>query len=391
MNSKRYITNSKRYITPVIITISLYAALVSCTERAAQPNEPRLDSTAVQQVTLTPKQASSIGIETALPTMDTVNTVLKLQGTVDVPPQSIISLSFPLGGYLRSTSMQPGMHVRKGQVLAILEDMQFIQLQQDYLMAKEKRELNESEFQRQRELNASKASSDKVYQQARSDYESSKIMVSALEQKLAVIGINAAGLNPETISKEVRIYSPIDGYVAKVNVNIGKYTSPTDNLFELIDPRDIHLALTVFEGDLNKIAVGQQVTAYTNENPEQKYEAYVIIGNKTLTDERLAEIHCHFRKYHPELAPGMSMNGDVSIRSRNGLTVPEEAVVRWENKHYVFITKEPGKFEMVEVKVGMPDRGRQQVEGSAINERSRIVIRNAYALLMKMRNVEEGD
>jgi cobalt-zinc-cadmium efflux system membrane fusion protein len=171
-------------------------------------------------------------------------------------------------------------------------------------------------------------------------------------------------------------------------VNIGKYTSPTDNLFELIDPRDIHLALTVFEGDLNKIVVGQRVVAYTNANPEKKYEAHVIIGNKTLNEERLAEIHCHFVRYNEELVPGMFMNGEVAIRSFDALTVPEEAVVRWENRFYVFVEHGSAEFDMVEVTAGVVDHGRQQIAAPEVNAQTRVVTKNAYVLLMKMRNVD---
>jgi cobalt-zinc-cadmium efflux system membrane fusion protein len=363
--------------------------VMGCTNKEVQQESSPNDTIATNHVSLTAQQQERAGIEVGQPKYDTVSTILRLQGTIDVPPQSVVSLSFPLGGYLKSTGLLPGMHVRKGQVLATLEDMQFIQLQQDYLMAKEKLTVSEAEFLRQRELNSSKASSDKVFELARAEFASNKILVSALAQKLAVIGIKPDGLTAETLSKEVRLYSPIDGYVSKVNVSIGKYTSATDNLFELIDPRDIHLALTVFEGDLNKIAVGQRVIAYTNENPSKKYEARIIIGNKTLTSERLAEIHCHFAKYAPELAPGMFMNGEVFVQSRNALTVPEGAVVRWENKYYVFAALGSMEFEMIEVTPGVLDHGRQQIEAAGVTEHTRIVAKNAYALLMKMRNVDE--
>jgi len=372
------------------IAIALtFVALVRCGNNPPETNSSLLDTASAASVHLTARQAEHVGIETGHPNLDTVSSILRLQGTIDVPPQSIVSLSFPLGGYLKSTNLLPGMRVRKGQVLATLEDMQFIQLQQEYLLAKEKLSLSESEFIRQRALNSSKASSDKVFEQARAEFESNKILVSAYAQKLEVIGIDPKKLSAESLSKEVRLLSPIDGYVSSVNVSIGKYTAPTDNLFELIDPRDIHLALSVFEGDLDKIAVGQRVTAYTNSNTGKKYEARVIVGNKTLNSDRLAEIHCHFEKYSPELVPGMFMNGEVFVKAHDALTVPEEAVVRWENKYYVFIARNDADFDMVEVTPGVLEHGRQQITSKDVNQQSRVVIRNAYTLLMKMRNVDE--
>lgn len=374
-----------------IIIPAFLLTCLSCRTNNTPAVEEAYDSLTTNHVQLTSAQIQHVGIEVGQPRRDTVSTVLHLQGKIDVPPHSVVSLSFPLGGYLKSTSLMPGMHVRKGQVLATLEDMQFIQLQQDYLMAKTRLTLAEAEYSRQRDLNASKASSDKVYQQAKTTFESEQILVSALAQKLRLIDLNPDMISPETISKEAHLRSPIDGYVAKVNVNIGKYTAPTDNLFELIDPRDIHLALNVFEGDLIKIAVGQRVMAYTNTHPNKKYPAAIIIGNRTLNDDRMAEIHCHFDGTYPELAPGMFMNGEVAVQSHDALTVPEQAVVRWDNKYYVFVQREDREFEMTEVKTGDSNNGRTAIESAAITEQLHIVTRNAYALLMKMRNAEEED
>lgn len=350
----------------------------------------KVDSMASEHiVSFNSQQLKSVGVEVGTPKMEKISGILSLQGKIDVPPQSTVSLSFPLGGYLKSTAMLPGMRVRKGQVLAELEDMQFIQLQQDYLMAREKFSLAETEFSRQKDLNASKASSDKVFQQARAEMETQRILMNALAQKLEVIGINPARLKSDNISKSVSILSPINGFVSKVNVNVGKYTSPTDMLFELVDPRDIHLALHVFEKDLNALSIGQHVVAYSNGDPEKKFQAEIILISKNLDQDRMAEVHCHFEKYNPALVPGMYINGEVSVNNKEALTVPEEAVVRWENKFYVFTDQGSGQFEMTEVTPGVISQGKQQIEAKGMTGGTRLVVKNAYALLMKIKNTEK--
>jgi cobalt-zinc-cadmium efflux system membrane fusion protein len=342
-----------------------------------------------QLVTVSSAQQKSVGIEVGTPQLETISGVLALQGKIDVPPQSTISLSFPLGGYLKSTRMLPGMHVRKGEVLAELEDMQFIQLQQDFLTAKENLLLAETEFARQRDLNASKASSDKVYQQARAEMETQRILTSALSQKLEVIGIDPHKLKADKISKSVSIVSPINGYVSKVNVNVGKYTAPTDMLFELVNPSDIHLVLNVFEKDLGALSVGQRVNAFTNGDTGRKFPAEIILITKSVDQDRMAEVHCHFDKYSPSLVPGMFINGEVAVSNKKALTVPEDALVRWENKFYIFTEQGGGKFEMVNVKPGVINNGKQQIEGADIDDSTRLVVKNAYALLMKIKNTEK--
>jgi len=381
--------------TSILISIALWACL-SCNrpgreEQESGPVEKQPDTVSAagaRQVSFDPQQIRNVGIEVGNPVLKNVSGTLTLQGKIDVPPQSTISLSFPLGGYLKSTKMLPGMRVRKGQVLAELEDMQFIQLQQDYLTARAKFELAESEYVRQKDLNQSKAASDKVFQQAKAEVETQRILMNALARKLEVIGIAPNKLNPDNISKTVPILSPIDGFVSKVNVNVGKYTAPTDMLFELVDPKDIHLALNVFEKNLNELSVGQQVTAYANANPAKKFSAEIILIGKSLTNDRMAEVHCHFDRYNAALVPGMFMNGEVSVETRKALTVPEAAVVRWENKSFVFVERDSGNFEMVEIVPGAVREGIQQIGGPGVGTESRVVIRNAYSLLMKMKNTE---
>lgn len=374
----------KKYIA-LCLLVTLFAA---CGEQKVkeETEEKQQDTTLVK---LTPMQIKNAGIEIGSPVMGKVNGTLKLQGAIDVPPQSTVSVSFPLGGYLKSTDLLPGVHVRKGQVLGILEDMQFIQIQQDYLSAKERLQFAETEYRRQQELNASKATSDKVFQQAKAEMETQRILMRSLAQKLELIDINPNRLTSANISKSVHIVSPIDGFVSKVNVNIGKYTSPTDVLFELVNPKDIHLALDVFERDVNQLAIGQKVITFTTNDPDKKYEAEIILISKNLNEDRMASVHCHFEKFDASLLPGMFMNAEVEVANRTALTVPEDAVVRWQNKFYVFTATGADNFRMTPVTPGYHSGGQQQVEGEGINANTKLVTKNAYALLMKMKNSAE--
>ncbi|MEY3687535.1 MAG: hypothetical protein RIR84_376, partial [Bacteroidota bacterium] len=176
-----------------------------------------------------------------------MSAALDIQGKIDLPPQNIISVNFPLGGYLRSTKLIPGMRVQKGEVIAIMEDQAIVQLQQDYLSAKAKSSLASLEFERQRNLADANAGTSKNYQQAEAEFRMQQVLVKGLAEKLKLIGMDPALLNESNITGQVQLRSTINGYVSKVNVNTGKYVQPAETMFELIDPDDIHVALTIFE------------------------------------------------------------------------------------------------------------------------------------------------
>jgi membrane fusion protein, heavy metal efflux system len=163
--------------------------LAGCSSKKQVITESK-DPVANDMVVMTDAQVRNAGIETGTATAQTINTTLKVNGMVDVPPQNIVSVSFPMGGYLRSTKLLPGMHVSRGEVIAVVEDQALIQLQQDYLVAVAKLGFLQQEFERQKLLNENKVNADKVYQQAQADFSSQKVMVKGYSEKLKLVGIN---------------------------------------------------------------------------------------------------------------------------------------------------------------------------------------------------------
>lgn len=362
--------------------------MISCGGKATQ--ETPAATVELTTISLTDVQIKNAGIAFGKLEARQVSSLLKVNGKIDVPPQNMVSISVPLGGYLKSTKLLPGMHVQKGEVIAIMEDQQYIQLQQDYLTAKSKIGYLENEYTRQKELNLSKAASDKVFQQAEADYNSQRVLITSLAEKLKLAGINPDKLSETNISRSINIHSPINGYVSAVNVNIGKYVSPTEVLFELINPTDIHLALTIFEKDLDKLFIGQKLVAYTNNRPDKKYHCEVLLIGKDLTAERSTAVHCHFEEYDKTLVPGTYMNAEIEVKNSKAMVLPEEAIVRFENRHYVFIKKPGNSFEMKEITVGNTDNGYVEIltteEGLTGYE---FVTKGAYSLLMSMKNTSE--
>lgn len=374
-----------KYALILFSTALLLQACGGKTKTAEATTEQAVESL----VTLTDAQLKNAALEITKLQQQQISSVLKLNGKIDVPPQNIVSISVPMGGYLKSTKLLPGLHVKKGEVIAVIEDQQYIQLQQDYLTAKAKLPFLENEYNRQKELNESKASSDKTYQQAEAEFRSQKVLVSALAEKLKLAGINLSRLDESNITRSIQIFSPIDGYVSAVNVNIGKYVAPTDVLFELINPTDIHLALTVFEKDVNKLFIGQKLVAYTNNDPSNKHECEILLIGKDLNDERNTEVHCHFEAYDKTLIPGTYMNAEVEVKNKAAWVVPEDAVVRFENKHYVFVKKSEKQFELTEVQTGISEKGLTEILNGEALQQKEIVGKGAYTVLMSLKNKTE--
>lgn len=372
------------------IWILLLLVAAGCGSGQEEAPVKEADEGTENTVTLTGEQYKNAGLQTGNITKRNIAAVLRVNGKIDVPPQNMVSVSFPLGGYLKTTKLLPGAHVAKGEVIAVMEDKQYIELQQDYLTAKARHAYLENEYRRQQELNKSKASSDKVYQQAEAEYNSNRILIGALEQKLKLININPGQLDETNISRTVNVYAPVSGFVSAVNINVGKYVAPSDVMFELVNPADIHLLLTVFEKDISKLFTGQKVEAYTNNEPGKKYPAEIVLIGKDIGADRTVQVHCHFDSYDKSLIPGMYMNTEIRFNEAEALTVPADAVVRYGNKEYIFVAGSNNTYTMTEVVTGIAGEGYIAITPTGgIDTGKPVVTANAYTLLMMLKNKSE--
>lgn len=363
--------------------------ITACNNQSETQSKSETTEVTENKLTLTKEQLANAKIKTGVISKKLVSKTIKANGKIDVPPQNLVSVSVAMSGYLKSTQLLPGMHLKKGEIIATLEDQQYVQLQQEYLTAKIQLAALEKDYERQKELNSTKASSDKILEKSKADFLSKKIETTALSEKLRLLNINPDKLNEQNISRSVNIYAPFDGYVSKVNVNIGKYITNGEVMFELVNPDDIHLNLKMFEKDLINLEIGQKLTAYTNSKPDTKYNCEIILISPDINEDGTAEVHCHFKNYSKTLLPGMYMNAEIELNNSEVYALPEEAVLNFEGKNFVFISKGNNTFEMKEVFTGQNENGFVEITNGNNFINQDVVTVNAYTLLMSLKNKSE--
>ncbi len=333
--------------------VMLLITLVSCSgnkEKAAEEeNHEDAVEGEVREVSLTKEQFDASEIEVGVIETKNLNGILKVNGTLDGPPQNLVSVSAPIGGFLKSTEMLEGMHVTKGQVIAVIEHPEIVQLQQDFIGAKSKFELLEQELKRQQELNKENVNSSKVLQQAQNEFNVAQATYKGLEEKMRMAGINKSNVLNGNISGTLTVTSPINGYITKVNVNIGKMVNSQDVMFEIVDPEHLHAELTVFEKDITKIKVGQRVRFTLANEPDAELIATVHLIGRAFDETRSVRIHCHLDKEDKELLPGMFINAVIELEGAKTNSLPVTAIVSENDKQYIFIKEDEtgcGKHEL---------------------------------------------
>ncbi len=390
----------KSIIKTICSILILTATITSCSDSKKKESEEQVqatkDSATSNDVSLTAAQYKMAEIELGTIEMRNVSSVIKVNGVIDVEPQNMVSVSAPLGGYVKSAGLLPGEPVRKGQVIAVIENAEFIDIQQDYLESKSRLVFLEQELKRQQELRKEDINAAKTLQQVSSEYNMMRAKINGLEQKLSLIGISTKSLQAGKISRTSNLYSSINGYVMESHINRGKYVQPSDVLFELANKNDMHLALNVFEKDVRKINPGQPIRfSLANETGYKRIAKVFLIG-KSAEQDGTIPVHCHLDVPNDsELLPGMYVKALIETRTEDVPALPVEAIIQSEAKDYIFIQADTAQgkvhFKMIPVIKGMEEEGFAAITfpGNFNTANAKIVIKGAYSLLSAMKNVGE--
>lgn len=241
-----------------------------------------------------------------------VNNPASFNGTLVIPARNFATVSLTMGGIVKETALLPGDFVKKGSVVAILENPEFINLQQTYLDSRAQLEYLEAEYKRQQVLVKEEAASLKKFQQSKADYQSMKSRMQASAAQLAMLGVNMDNLEKTGIQPYLEVKAPISGYVSNVQMNLGKHIAAGDPLCEVIDKNQTLLRLVAYEKDLEDLKVGSKVAFRVNGLGKQTFLATLIsIGQQVDDVNRSLEVYARVTENNPLFRPGMYITARV--------------------------------------------------------------------------------
>ncbi len=350
-------------------------------------------------VELTDVQIRTVGITLGTIEMKELTATIRANGVLRVPNNNKGNATSLYGGVIKAINVQIGSRVSKGQVIAIVENPQFIMLQEEYLTTVSKIVLAEQELHRQQELNNGNAGAKKNLQSASSEMNLLKTRRSSLINQLQLMGISPGAINNGNLKATLFVRSPINGTVSDVFAKIGAYVDASSPVAEIVDNASLHLDLQVFEKDLPKVKVGQTIHFTLTNNPVTEYDATIFsIGSSFENDSKTIAVHCKVKANKGGLIDGMNITGLVSLSNVKSTSVPNDAIVDADGKTYIFVLKEAKgehskhkeeeahqTFERLEVIRGVSDMGYTAI--SLIKEiplKSKIITQGAYFVNAKM-------
>lgn len=328
------ISNIKIKTTLLLIT-SCVLLLTSCgekkTEEAAHEEEK-----SENEVALTAMQFKTVGIETGSVENRNLNLVIKANGYTTVPPQNMANVSTLIGGTVKDILVLEGTYVNKGKVLATIQNLEVVEMQEAYNSAIANIEYLQLEYNRQKTLSDEDVNPRKLLQEVKAKLAIERAKAKASKDKLQALNMSTKG------SSLVPIVSPISGYVGKISIAKGAFAETGITLFEVVDNSQMHLDLNVYEKDLGSISVGQTIDFILTNQGNKSIKGKIFGINKSFSNEsKTVAVHA---KINPadskDLISGMYVSANINIKNATVPALPKDAVVKNGDKYFVYIQEE---------------------------------------------------
>ncbi len=398
-----------------IAFILLLTGVVSCnkTTDTKEAEEHHEDAEGVVELTSTQIKASQIVFGNF--EKKNLSEVITANGYTKLPPQNQADVAVFVGGMIKSIAVIEGQFVKKGQTLATFQSVEFnnIRLEKEKLreelqQARVSKDYLDLEFARQKELSEENVTAKKNFQKVSSDLEGVKTKTETLTNQIKIIE-ETLQLSGKESSTVIAITAPISGFVTSVNVKIGSSVTPNNSLFSIVDNSKMHVDLLVYEKDLFKIKVGQDVRfVLTNQGNQEIMGEIFSVGKAFQNETKSVAVHADINNKSAGLISGMYVSALIDIGKNEVNTLPIEAIVKAEGKEFIFIqdnevpaakTPDPTKpeentvhFKQIEVKTGTTQLGFAQVTPlQDIPNSAKIVIKGAYYLQSSLSNTGDDD
>jgi len=331
---------------------------VSCQQNTKDPSE---DKTSVSKfITIQPEQEKALGIMTSELKQSNFSDQIVVSGTIEAPPQSLYSVTAKTDAYIKKMNFYTGDKVNKGSVLCEIEHPKIIEWQKNYKQIFQKFTVLKKQFERGKALLEKQSISERDFDQLESDFKQMESEKESLEATFQMMGMNAAQLVNEPITKSIPIRSPINGIIGNIMVKPGQFISAENTLYEIIQPDHLHLELSVFISDLKSVAVGDEVEFSIPGTNELKKAKVHLLAPTVGTEERSAKIHAHLVDETEKLTPGTTVKATIYSKPTLQFVVPNSSVLQRNGKEFI-ISKEKEGFCFFEINTLSQQNGKRAI------------------------------
>ncbi len=375
--------SSKRLLALILVLL-----LSACQKQTQVPTTAVAEDPSI--VTISPELLKRLTISSV--GQGEMTDTIRVPARVEVDEQRVARIGAAVTGRLTEIRAELGQRVHRGDVLATLHSAELSTSQLAYLKAASQEGLQSRAVARAKLLFESDVISAAELQKRESELLQAQAERQTSHDQLRVLGMTASDINKLTETRSVHslssVIATLDGAVIERKVTQGQVVQPADALFTIADLSHVWLVAEIPEQQAGLVRTGGVTEAEISALEEQNIKGKLIFVSDTVKpDTRTVTVRMDVENPDRLIKPGMLASMLIRGAARKRVMVPVVAVVRDENKDYVFVQLEANRFQLRQVKLGEENSGFAPVlEGLAEGEK--IVTEGAFHLNNERRRKE---
>ena len=376
---------------------------VAKADTAEKPSEIKADERSVT-IPLDAPQQSSLSVETAKPLS---KEIVKVTGRLAWDEETTVRVFSSVAGRVNQIKANIGQKVQAGDTLAAMASVDFGQAQADASKAEADLKLAERNLTRLQDLLEHGAAAKKDVEAAEDDFENKKAEKARAQARLKLYGVEGG-----TVDGMFPLKSPISGTIVEKNINPGQEVRSDMMLasdarlvlplFVISSPSRLTVVLDVTEIETTALKAGQELEVTTRAYPDKVFKGKLeLIGGSIDPMTRTVKARGYVENPDDLLKAEMYVAVSVDTKAADkdpavvqtpetavgttaapvssSVEVSSNAVFLKDSRHFVFVEKEPGKYERKSVEVGTESEGRVCVT-AGLYPGERVVTRGSLLL-----------
>lgn len=381
----------KRFILVAVLTVITFVGFSFLSQSKAETAESENQEEEIdfQNIPLSEKQVKAVDLKMGEAQEREMDAMLHVNGSLVLRAQDMGNVSSLMGGIVKNVYVKEGQMVSRGQVVATIENTDVVTLQREYYTAYKESEMARLELDRQKTLASAGAGIKKTLQMSEKNYKVAKANLLGTGRQLQQMGISTKEVAKGKFTTVFPLRAPISGTVSDMQASLGSYADMQTPLMKIRNNHAVECDLNVFEKDIAKVKVGDQVLVSLTNQPGVNVSGRVYGMNQYL-NKGTKSVAVHVKldaKRGAKLFEGMYVSGQIATGRQLCMTLPEKAIVSADGKQYVFaLNQQHSKggtysFSRHEVTTGVSNNGYTEVAlCKHLKKGQKIVTDNAFYL-----------
>ena len=375
----------------VVLTAITFVGFSFLSQSKAETSESENQEEEIdfQNIPLSEKQVKAVDLKMGEAQEREMDAMLHVNGSLVLRAQDMGNVSSLMGGIVKNVYVKEGQMVSRGQVVATIENTDVVTLQREYYTAYKESEMARLELDRQKTLASAGAGIKKTLQMSEKNYKVAQANLLGTGRQLQQMGISTKEVAKGKFTTVFPLRAPISGTVSDMQASLGSYADMQTPLMKIRNNHAVECDLNVFEKDIAKVKVGDQVLVSLTNQPGVNVSGRVYGMNQYL-NKGTKSVAVHVKldaKRGAKLFEGMYVSGQIATGRQLCMTLPDKAIVSVDGKQYVFaLNQQHSKggtysFSRHEVTTGVSNNGYTEVAlCKHLKKGQKIVTDNAFYL-----------